>query len=77
MDDPTPEDFLPAAARQRIERVRAAARAVFRDDYKARDFLVRPHPRLGQRRPMELILEGEEGARRVEQILDHGEPARK
>lgn len=77
MNDPTPEEFLPAAARQRIERVRAAARAVFRDDYKARDFLVRPHPRLGQRRPMELILESEEGARRVEQILDQGGPARK
>ena len=72
MDDMTPEDFLPAEARARLERVRRLARAVFRDDYKARDFLTRPHALLGRRRPMELVLEGEEGASRVELILKRG-----
>ena len=73
MDDFTPEDFLPSDARERLERVRATARAVLRDDYKARDFLARPHPLLDQRRPMDLVLAGEEGTRRVEQILErHG-----
>jgi len=68
--DPSAEEFLPADARARLERVRAAARAVLRDDYKARDFLVRPHPLLDRRRPMELILGGEEGTRRVERLLE-------
>lgn len=69
-DDMTAEDFLPPDARARFGRVRAAAREVFGDDYKARDFLVRPHPQLGRRRPMELLLtEGDEGLRRVEDIL--------
>ncbi|MBP2295523.1 antitoxin Xre/MbcA/ParS toxin-binding domain-containing protein [Azospirillum rugosum] len=69
-DEMTPEDFLPADARARFDRIRAAAREVFGDDYKARDFLVRPHPRLGSRRPMELLLtEGDDGVRRVQDIL--------
>jgi len=76
MDDMTLEDFLPADARARLARVRAMARAVFRDDYKARDFLTRPHPLLGRRRPMELVLEGEEGTRRVESILKRSASAR-
>jgi len=69
MDDMTPEDFLSLAVRQRLERVRAVARTVLRDDYKARAFLARPHRLLDQRRPIDLILDGEEGAERVERIL--------
>jgi len=66
----TPEDFMPPDARARFDRVRAAAREVFGDDYKARDFLVRPHPQLEGRRPMELLLEeGEDGVRRVQEVL--------
>jgi len=76
MDDPTPEDFLPLAARERLERVRAAARAVLRDDYKARDFLARPHSQLDQRRPIDLILAGEEETRRVERVLERYRGAR-
>ena len=69
-DDMTPEDFLPPDARARFDRIRAAAREIFGDDYKARDFLVRPHPQLGRRRPMELLLTGgEDGVRRVQDIL--------
>lgn len=77
-DDMNPEDFLPADARARVDRVRATAREVFGDDYKARDFLVRPHPQLGRRRPMELLLaEGDEGVRRVQDILRRHRPATK
>lgn len=76
IDNMKPEEFLPADARARLERVRTIARAVLRDDYKARDFLTRPHALLGRRRPMELILEGEEGTRRVELILKRGAPVR-
>lgn len=69
-DEMTPDDFLPPDARARFDRIRAMAREVFGDDYKARDFLVRPHPRLGDRRPMALLLtEGDEGVRRVQEIL--------
>jgi len=70
MDDPTPEDFLPLAARERLERVRALARTVLRDDYKARDFLARPHSLLDQRRPIDLIMAGEGENKRDEQILE-------
>ena len=76
MDDMTPEEFLPAATHARLERIRAIARTVLRDDYKARDFLIRPNALLGQRRPMELILEGEEGTRRVELILKRNAPVK-
>ncbi|MGY0709985.1 antitoxin Xre/MbcA/ParS toxin-binding domain-containing protein [Azospirillum argentinense] len=69
-DEMTPDDFLPPDARARFDRIRATAREVFGDDYKARDFLVRPHPQLESRRPMALLLtEGDEGVRRVQDIL--------
>lgn len=68
-DDLTPEEFMPPDTRVRVERVRVAARAVFHDDYKARDFLARPNPHLQGRRPIDLIVTGEDGTRRVERIL--------
>ena len=55
MDDSMPEGFLSLAVRERLDRVRATARAVLRDDYKARDFLARPHRQLDQRRQQVLV----------------------
>jgi len=54
---------------ERLARVVAAAEFVWNDPEKARHWLVKPHPELGNRAPVELAL-SELGARQVEDLLD-------
>jgi putative toxin-antitoxin system antitoxin component (TIGR02293 family) len=53
----------------RFARVWQLAREVWQDDTAARAFLRRPHPLLGGREPLELMLLNSEGAKLVEDIL--------
>jgi putative toxin-antitoxin system antitoxin component (TIGR02293 family) len=54
---------------ERLARVVAAAEFVWNDPDKARRWLIKPHPELGDRTPVELALT-ELGARQVEDLLD-------
>jgi putative toxin-antitoxin system antitoxin component (TIGR02293 family) len=61
----------------RLANIIAHAEYVWRDAADARQFLVTPHPELGDRPPVEVAVD-EFGARHVEAILDgilHGLPA--
>jgi putative toxin-antitoxin system antitoxin component (TIGR02293 family) len=60
-----------SATTERLARITAMARWVWEDDKKAREFLWRPHPELGGRRPIETALT-ELGAREVEEVLERG-----
>lgn len=53
----------------RLARVWQLARDVWKDDEAARAFLRRPHPLLGGREPLELVLLNGEGAKLVEDVL--------
>jgi putative toxin-antitoxin system antitoxin component (TIGR02293 family) len=53
----------------RLAQVWAFAREVWGDDQEARAFLFRPHPLLGARQPIDVILGTELGSRLVEEIL--------
>ena len=53
----------------RLAKVWTFAREVWGDDEGARAFLFRPHPMLRGRRPIDVILGTELGARLVEEIL--------
>ncbi len=62
---------------ERLARVTASAEHVWDDRGEAREWLMRPHPELGGRAPVELA-RTELGARRVEELLDrlfYGLPA--
>jgi putative toxin-antitoxin system antitoxin component (TIGR02293 family) len=54
---------------ERLARVIAAAEYVLDDREDAREWLIKPHPELGNRSPLEAA-QSELGARRVEQVLD-------
>lgn len=56
---------------ERLARVFAMARAVWRDDEKARRFLLTSHSELEGHTPIEVALT-EVGARRVEAVLERG-----
>jgi putative toxin-antitoxin system antitoxin component (TIGR02293 family) len=53
----------------RLARIWAAAIDVWADDEAARAFLFRPHPLLDGRKPVDLVLGNELGAKLVEDIL--------
>ena len=53
----------------RLAKVFSFAREVWGDDEGARAFLFRPHPMLEGRRPIDMIVSTELGARLVEEIL--------
>jgi len=53
----------------RLAKVFSFAREVWGDDEGARAFLFRPHPMLRGRRPIDVVLGTELGARLVEEIL--------
>ena len=54
---------------ERLARVIAAAEAVWDDQTDAREWLMRPHPELGNRTPIDCALT-ELGARQVESLID-------
>lgn len=54
---------------ERLARVIAAAETVWDDQNDAREWLMKPHPELGDRAPIECALT-ELGARQVEAVLD-------
>jgi putative toxin-antitoxin system antitoxin component (TIGR02293 family) len=54
---------------ERLARVIAAAETVWDDQNDAREWLLKPHPELGDRAPIECALT-ELGARQVEAVLD-------
>jgi putative toxin-antitoxin system antitoxin component (TIGR02293 family) len=54
---------------ERLARVIAAAETVWDDQNDAREWLLKPHPELGDRAPIECALT-ELGARQVEALLD-------
>jgi putative toxin-antitoxin system antitoxin component (TIGR02293 family) len=59
----------------RLAKVWSCATRVWRGDEAARAFLFRPHPLLARRKPIELVLTTDLGARLVEDILgrlEHG-----
>jgi putative toxin-antitoxin system antitoxin component (TIGR02293 family) len=62
----TPDESARVA---RLASVWAFAKDVWQDDEQARGFLSRPHPELGMRRPMDVVLAGELGRPLVEAIL--------
>lgn len=53
----------------RLAGIWAQAMAVWQDESDARDFLIRPHQLLGGKRPLELAIANEIGARLVEELL--------
>ena len=53
----------------RIARIWAFAREVWGGDEEARRFLTRPHAMLGDRQPIDVVIDGELGAQVVEGIL--------
>jgi len=53
----------------RVARAWAAALDVWRDEDEARGFLFRNHPMLGDRRPIDLVIQSEFGAEMVTDIL--------
>ena|ERR1700722_462456 len=57
------------ARTERLARVIAAAEYVLDDREDAREWLIKPHPELGNRSPLDAA-QTELGARRVEQVLD-------
>jgi putative toxin-antitoxin system antitoxin component (TIGR02293 family) len=62
----------------RLASVWAQATRVWKFEGAARDFLYRKHPLLGQRRPIDLVLENEIGAELVRNVLgrlEHGSAA--
>jgi putative toxin-antitoxin system antitoxin component (TIGR02293 family) len=66
-----------SARTERLARVIAASEYVWNDQADAREWLVRPHPELGQRTPLEVAMT-ELGARQVEEVLErlfYGIPA--
>lgn len=56
---------------ERLARIFALAREVWRDDALARRFLSTPHPELQGRTPLEAALT-ELGARQVEEVIERG-----
>jgi len=63
---------LNAAQSTRIARLAdiwSSARKIWRTDERARDFLLRPHPLLKARRPLDVALENEFGGRLVRDML--------
>ena len=54
---------------ERLARVLAAAEYVFDDREQAREWMNKPHPELGDKRPVQAA-KSELGARRVEELLD-------
>lgn len=54
---------------ERLARVIAAAEYTWGDRQDAREWLIKPHPELGKRTPLETAM-SELGARRVEELLD-------
>lgn len=60
-----------SATTERLARIGAFVRWVWEDDEKAREFLWKPHPELGGRRPIEAALT-ELGAREVEEVIQRG-----
>jgi putative toxin-antitoxin system antitoxin component (TIGR02293 family) len=59
----------------RLASVWAQAVRIWKSEVEARDFLYRKHPLLGQRRPIDLVLENEIGAELVRDVLgrlEHG-----
>jgi len=62
---------------ERLARVFAAAQQAWNDQEDAHDWLIKPHPELGRRTPLESAMT-ELGARQVEEVLDrlvYGGPA--
>ena len=62
----------------RLASVWAQAARIWKSDAAARDFLHREHPLLGERRPIDLVLENEIGAELVRNVLgrlEHGSAA--
>lgn len=62
----------------RIARIWAFAREVWGDDGEARSFLFRPHAMLGDRRPIDVVIDSEVGAQVVDGVLGrlkHGSAA--
>lgn len=53
----------------RIARIWVAARAVWGSDEETRAFLNRPHPLLGDHRPLDLVVTSEMGAQLVDEVL--------
>jgi putative toxin-antitoxin system antitoxin component (TIGR02293 family) len=62
----TPEESARVA---RLAAVWAFAKEIWRSDQEARGFLSRPHPALGDRRPVDVVLASELGRPLVEGIL--------
>jgi putative toxin-antitoxin system antitoxin component (TIGR02293 family) len=60
-----------SATTERLARVTALALWVWEDSHKAQEFLWRPHPELGGRRPIQAAL-SELGAREVEEVIERG-----
>jgi putative toxin-antitoxin system antitoxin component (TIGR02293 family) len=59
----------PGPALVRLAEVRAMARRVWGSEESAQAFLFRPHPMLEGRRPADVVIGGEAGRLRVEDIL--------
>ncbi len=53
----------------RLADILAHAQGVWKDRDQALDFLSRKHAMLEQRKPVDLVLESEQGARRVRDLL--------
>jgi putative toxin-antitoxin system antitoxin component (TIGR02293 family) len=53
----------------RLARIWMLAREVWGEDGEARAFLDRPHPLLGDRRPLDLVVDSEMGAELVRDVL--------
>lgn len=60
-----------SATTERLARITALAQWTWEDEKKAQEFLWRPHPELGGRRPIEAALT-ELGAREVEEVIERG-----
>jgi len=60
-----------SATTERLARITALVQWIWEDDRKAQEFLWRPHPELGGRRPIQAALT-ELGAREVEEVIERG-----
>ncbi|MBV9316706.1 MAG: DUF2384 domain-containing protein [Gammaproteobacteria bacterium] len=60
-----------SATTERLARITALAVWIWGDAHKAQEFLWRPHPELGGRRPIQAAL-SELGAREVEEVIERG-----
>ena len=58
-----------SVAVSRLASVWSQSVRIWKSEAGARDFLYRAHPLLAQRRPIDLVLENEIGARLVEEVL--------